>query len=327
MPDTPQFSEAKRTLLEKYLRGDLPRTLTTTGAVTQRAQESPEPLSHTGSRTPVMAIQSGGSKRPFFFLHVHWQGGAFYCFTLAHDLGSDQPFYMLEPYSFDGLLVPPTLEAMAAAYIEALRAVQPEGPYLLGGFCGGGLLAYEIAQQLRAEGQAVDLLVLLDPWAGPIQLIRLVGSCVRRIGNLIRLGPAKQLDWFLRLRYVYQVLRRSQDEDTRYVDRLIRRWLDENPQRYLLIPTAEALRQDWMGIFSWMVSDYVPHQYPGKVTYFWASEKPGSRRMWWGEVAETEDEEVYVIPGKHMTLVTEHIHDLTEQLRVCLSKAQAAVSS
>jgi thioesterase domain-containing protein len=313
MSDTPQFSEAKRTLLEKYLRGDIPRTLTNRGAITQ---ESPEPLSHKGSRTPVMAIQSSGSKRPFFFFHVHWVGGAFYCFALARELGPDQPFYMLEPYSFDGLSVPPTLESMAAAYIKSLRAIQPEGPYLLGGFCGGGLIAYEIAQQLSAEGQEVDLLALIDPWAGPIQLIRLVRSFIRRLGDLLRLDSAKQLDWFLRLRHMYRFLLRLQGD---------------SPHHFSFLPTTEALRQDWMGIFTWVSSNYVPSRYPGKVTYFWASEKPGSRKMWWGKVAETadktEDKEVHVIPGKHMTLVTEHMHDLTEQLHVCLSKAQAAASS
>jgi hypothetical protein len=109
MPDTPELSEARRALLEKYLRGDLPRTALPTEPITRPDQESPVSLSSTDSRTRLLAIQNGGSRRPLFFLHVHWQGGAFYCFTLAHDLGSDQPFYMLEPYIFDGQQTPPTL--------------------------------------------------------------------------------------------------------------------------------------------------------------------------------------------------------------------------
>lgn len=309
MPNIPELSETKRALIEKYLQGDLPQTATAAGM-----QVSPAPPSSTGSRIPLVAIQSGGSKQPFFFFHVHWVGGAFYCFTLARNLGPDQPFYMLEPYRFDGLQVPPTLEAMAAAYIKSLRAVQPEGPYLLGGFCGGGLIAYEIAQQLRAEGQEVDLLALIDPWAGPLQLIRLVSSFIRRLGDLLRLDPGKQLDWFLRLRHLYRFLLRLQGD---------------SPHRFSFLPTAEALRRDWMGIFTWVAASYIPSGYPGRVTYFWASEKPGSRRMWWGNVAETEDKEVevHIIHGKHMTLVTEHIHELTERLSTCLNKAQGAALS
>src|SRR2546426_110717 len=70
---------------------------------------------------------------------------------------------LLEQYQFDGLPIPPTIETMAAAHIKSMRAVQPEGPYLLGGWCNGGLVAYEMARQLHAVGQAVDLLVLMDP--------------------------------------------------------------------------------------------------------------------------------------------------------------------
>src|SRR5205823_10503335 len=100
-----------------------------------------------------------GFKRPFFFLHGDWYGGGFYCLTLARSLESDQPFYVLEPYDFDRNGNPPTFEEMAATHIAAMRAIQPEGPYLLGGFCNGGLMAYEMARQLQAQGQAIDLLV------------------------------------------------------------------------------------------------------------------------------------------------------------------------
>jgi len=322
MPDASELSEAKRALLEKYLRGELPQAATGRSTIAQRVQKHAASPSAHDSRASLVPIQIGGSKRPFFYTHVHWIGGAFYCFTLAHDLGADQPFYVLNPYRFDGMKAPPTIEAIAAAYIELMRTVQPEGPYLLGGFCGGGLMAYEIAQQLRAEGQAVDLLVLVDPMAGSIQLIRLLGAIIRRIGSLIRLGQDKQLDWFLRVRYVSRLLRRARDEYTEHVDRLLRRWQDENPRRSSLIPVAEALRQDWMGIFIWAISEYIPHQYPGKITYFFARENPDGRRLWWGEVAETENVEIQVIPGTHETCRTEHLHEMAEELRARISKAQ-----
>jgi thioesterase domain-containing protein len=316
MPDTSELSEAKRALLEKYLRGEIPQAAT--GTVERSTQESSPPPSSTDSRISLVPVQTQGSKRPIFYLHVHWIGGAFYSFTLAHHLGPDQPLYIIDPYRFDGLQVPPTIEAMAASYIKTMRDVQPEGPYFLAGFCAGGLIAYEIAQQLRAQGQEVDLLVLIDPMAGPIRFIRLLGSFIRRTGSLIRINPGKQLDWFLRLRYVSRVLRHSRDENTEHVDKLMRRWREEHPRRFALIPSAEALRQDWMAVFVWAVSGYFPRQYPGKMTYLFARENPDSRKLWWGKVVETENVEIHFIPGTHETCRTEHLHDLAEQLSSCL---------
>ncbi len=157
-----------------------------------------------GSETVITAVQTVGSKRPFFFLHGDFRRGAFYCFPLARDLGSDQPFYALEPYSFDGLQVPPTLEAMAAAHIKSLRIMQPEGPYLLGGYCNGGLVAYEMARQLHAEGQAVDLLVLINP--GTISHLLGIRRVINRLGHLMRLSESKQVYWFLWLQHMYKYL-------------------------------------------------------------------------------------------------------------------------
>lgn len=317
LPNTPELSEAKRALLEKLLRADIPHPVqvaTTTTQITQPAHERPMPLSDAGSRSSLVTVQREGSKRPFFYIHVHWEGGAFYCFKLASDLGADQPFYVLEPYKFDGLKIPPTIEAMAADYIETMRTVQPEGPYLLGGFCGGCLIAIEMARQLRTQGEAVDLLALIEPGLtgrmkpilerrGPI-FLRMIGSFIRYVGGLSRLTPDKQLDWFLRLRHMYRVLR-------------------YRGKHLPLNPNSEFLRRDWMGIYVWSASAYRPSLYQGKVTYFWASEEPDSRRVAWDKVAKAECSEIVMIPGTHDSCRNEHVHGLAECLGTCLSKIQA----
>src|SRR5438105_9094732 len=138
-----------------------------------------------GVRTPVVPLHTGGSRRPFFFLHGHYLGTAHYCLPLARALGPDRPLYALDPYRLDDLAVPPPLEEIAATHLEALRAIQPAGPYLLGGFCNGGLVAYEMARQLHAAGQTVDLLVLMDPMPLPQdfqhqQIHRLPGGKIGR---------------------------------------------------------------------------------------------------------------------------------------------------
>src|SRR6266849_6485663 len=203
MPDTSELSEARRTLLEKYVRGDVPQIAVATRAVTQYAEADVAT-----PRECVVTIQIGGSKRPFFFLHGDWRDGAYWCFPLAHELGSDQPFYALEPYSFDGMPVPPKFEAIAAAHLKSLRAIQPEGPYLLGGFCNGGLLAYEMARQLHAEGQTLDLLVLMDPMGLVFPTgHRWARAVISRIGDLMRLGQEKQLNGYILLRHIDTYLR------------------------------------------------------------------------------------------------------------------------
>ncbi len=369
MPNTPELSEARRALLEKYLRGDLPQAAEAASVGTQHVEAEED-----SPREPVMEIQVGGSKRPFFFLHGHWKGTPDFCFSLAHELGSDQPFYTLEPYQFDGLPVPPTVETMAVAHIKSMRSVQPEGPYLLGGWCNGGLVAYEMARQLHAAGQAVDMLVLMDPmYLGYRTRRRLLRGVISRLGDLMGLGQDKQLDRFLRLLYVCKPLQRAallpyvyrrlrnalhgnSEESVRLiVDEMISlvrrktmtsirrvackfepgRRRDQGraavPRPDSLVPTAEVLRQDYLGIFEWIDMGYVPPGlYPGKITFFWPRDgswhtiSGGWRKMI--ESKGAQEVKVYVLPGSQASWKTEHLHGLAERLKMCLSKAQEGVT-
>ncbi len=109
---------------------------------------------------PLVGLQTGGSRRPLFL--VHPVGGSVFCYTaLARALGPDQPVYGLQVPEEDGA-PPASLEEMAARYLEALRAVQPRGPYRLGGWSLGGVVAFEMARQLAAGGEAVEQLAVLD---------------------------------------------------------------------------------------------------------------------------------------------------------------------
>src|SRR5262249_39565166 len=112
--------------------------------------------------SPLVAIQPQGSARPFFCVHA--VSGNVLCYrTLAHRLGAQQPFYALQARGVDDEQEPQTrVEAMAADYLEAVQTVQPHGPYLLGGWSMGGLIALEMAKQLEAQGEEVRLLALFD---------------------------------------------------------------------------------------------------------------------------------------------------------------------
>src|SRR5437588_4460492 len=90
---------------------------------------------------------------------------------------------------------------MAAAHLESVHTVQPEGPYLLGGFCNGGLVAYEMARQLHARGEMVDLIILMNPT--PVGQCRLRRRIVNRLGKLLRMNQEKQLYCYLWLWHLH----------------------------------------------------------------------------------------------------------------------------
>ncbi len=117
---------------------------------------------------PLVPLQKGGGRRSLFCIHAAG-GSAFRYMALAGCLGADQPVYGLQASGLEpGEPLAPSVEAMAAAYIEAIRAVQPQGPYRLLGWSFGGLVAYEMASQLKRSSETIALLTLLDtprPWS------------------------------------------------------------------------------------------------------------------------------------------------------------------
>ena len=104
----------------------------------------------------------GGRKTPFFLVAGMF-GNVLNLRHLAHLLGDDRPFYGLQARGLYGGEEPhDDLVEAARDYIAEMRQVQPKGPYMLGGFSGGGITAYEIAQQLKAEGEEISALIMLD---------------------------------------------------------------------------------------------------------------------------------------------------------------------
>lgn len=128
------------------------------------------PFLEQGHKPPIFCIP--GMRNNLLFVH-----------NLVKHWGDRQhPIYGLqEPLKEDSRPVPTTIEDCAAYYIEQIRSVQPEGPYYLAGYSIGGLMAYEMAQQLVAQGEEIALLALLDPTPpyGAIGLRRLVKKLPR----------------------------------------------------------------------------------------------------------------------------------------------------
>jgi len=116
-------------------------------------------------RSPVIPIQPAGSRPPFFCLG--YNAGPIFL-PLARCLGPDQPLLGIDPILLEPSQLPVhcTMEHVAACLAKQIRELHPHGPYYLGGFCGGGLVAYAIANELMSQGEEIAVLALFEPHTG-----------------------------------------------------------------------------------------------------------------------------------------------------------------
>jgi acyl transferase domain-containing protein/thioesterase domain-containing protein len=150
----------------------------------------------------------GGTRTPFFLVAGMF-GNVLNLRHLGHLLGSDRPFYGLQARGLFGDSAPhETLEAAAADCIAEMRQVQPSGPYLLGGFSGGGLTAWEISRQLRAAGEKVALTVLLDTPLPVRPPLSRPDRALIKLAELRQGGPRFLADW-ARRRIAWERSRRA----------------------------------------------------------------------------------------------------------------------
>jgi amino acid adenylation domain-containing protein len=224
----------------------------------------------------LVPIRGSGTKPPFFC--VHGIGGTVLRFhDLAHFLGSDQPFYGLQAQGLDGQRpCHGRIEDMAAHYVSELQIAQSEGPYYLGGYSFGGMVALEMAHQLRARGQQVGLVVLLDTFPAGVQ------SEFSLFRNYLTLSLDQQ----------WMHLRRK----ARALPRSVRR-------RIAMIRLPKALKKVRNASYD-AARIYKPRPYEGSVILFCASEKGLSSinlESAWKELAPGI--EIYEVSGHHGNIV------------------------
>ncbi|RKI10859.1 non-ribosomal peptide synthetase [Corallococcus sp. AB030] len=169
----------------------------------------------------LVRLKAGtAEKRPLFL--VHGGGGGVLGYSeFVRQLGNDRPVYGLSASGLEGGALPPaSIEALARDYLSQLRTVQPQGPYLLGGWSFGGLVALEMARQLQALGEGVELLTLMDstvptpqprPEADPLGLLALVGRTLglRWQDLTLDLEQLRRMEPRERLAYVLEQLKGS----------------------------------------------------------------------------------------------------------------------
>lgn len=283
--------------------------------------------------SPLVAIQPNGSNLPFFCLPG---AGAypFYLYNLARYLGPDQPFYSFQANNLDGGLQPITrVEDIAAHYIQAIQAVQPQGPYFLGGHSFGGKVAFEMAQQLLHQGHVVALVAILDTKAPSYQK-KQTGVDWDDTKWLTEFAKALELAFAKNLDISYETLESlAPKEQLKYV-------LQHFQMVNILPPDAETTQlNNLVQVFKANhLVDYVPQQvYPTRIALLRsseasvedsASELPSEilhDAVWgWGEFS-AEPVDIHFVPGNHITMMTQpHVQVLAERLRACIQEAQVA---
>jgi amino acid adenylation domain-containing protein len=294
--------------------------------------------------SPLVTIQATGSNPPFFCVHPIL-GVVFPYYELGRHLGTDRPFYALQPLGIDGKGRPLTcIEDMAAYYIEALRVVQPKGPYFLGGWSFGGLVAFEMAQQLQRAGHQVALLAVLDTLA-PVPSHK--PSFWNGFKFLLTTVPRYVWPFLLDYFYLLTAPNNHQSEappEKRLISDRVLRWLGIRLSRHSLSDrTAKAnlmsqelkrqiLRELTIGrlfpVFqanSQATLNYVAQAYPNRITLFRTSNQVSKTHptptLGWNELTEA-GVEVHIVPGNHLTMLRKpNVQVLAEELRKCFEEA------
>ncbi len=291
----------------------LVRFLESQSTATGRRQPAGADQSADAGRSPLLVpLQSEGTLPPCFL--VHPPGGIVICYqALAHRLERERPVYGIRSRGLHGETDLPTrLEDMAAEYVAAIRAVQPDGPYHFGGWSMGGVVAYEMAQQLLTQGQSIGLLALLDTtiplnpanerYAEDADLSAREYGLDITLEELDRLGPDEQLP------YLWQHVQKLGLVEA------------DTP-----LPLVQQILDDLKRLFHAhirLANDYTVRPYPGRITLFRPSDSPiatsTSRDRNWGRLAA--DVDVHFVPGLHHTMVKEpHVQVLAEHLRKCFA--------
>jgi amino acid adenylation domain-containing protein len=282
-------------------------------------------------RASLVPIQPGGSRPPLFCVHGHF-GEVLFFRALSLRLGPDQPFFGLQSLPPDRAPVPCSVEDMAADYLHEMRAIQPSGPYYLLGYCFGAMVAFEMAQRLRAHGEEVALVALLEPdFPGRRAVLPFrhrISRIRRRIG--VQLSEIRSLKTRAHLSTYLSGKARRLREITRDTVHRVR---------------AGTLRLVWprysrdgrslprflhhaTSINSLAATLYRPRPYPGHLVLFLGADTPTGTgpdpRLGWGELAGG-GVDVEGVPGNLVSMVKEpHVGVLATRLREYLGGGGSA---
>jgi thioesterase domain-containing protein/acyl carrier protein len=274
----------------------------------------------------LVPINSSGSRPPLFLIHAA-EGNVLLYRALAAHLGSDQPVYGLQSAGLDGhTTINATFEHVARSYVAELRRVQPQGPYLLGGYCLGGTLALEMARQLLDAGEPVGLVALIEDFN--VRSVRWPLSLRHRLLNRFVLNPwfhlqnmfaaegSAKMDFF---REKFRVeLRRARLSARILLQGLRRRVLRNEDAPLPHVKLAE--------LYDEALARYEIHPYPGELTLFLAQRHLAGMDDplgGWNGIAQA-GLNLYTLPiSPRGSLVEPYARQLAAHLRACIDRAIA----
>lgn len=267
------------------------------------------------SWSSLVPIKTGASGVPFFCIHA--VGGNVLSYRdLAQHLGDVHPVYGLQAKGLDGSELPDLLIAdQAAHYLQEIRQVQPTGPYFIGGLSSGGVVAFEMAQQLIRRGETVGMVALIDsdlPGPNRLPLNQLYDRKKRELSHRLKYHFKNLVFRTDRLKY----FRKKKKALQRKLRTIIWNYMDRiyetlgRPLPPTLLKVQEANEQ--------AVKRYIPTFYPGEITLFLASDfrievSPYAPLEWRNFAAEIHVEKM---PGDHISILDEpHVQVLAERLK------------
>ena len=264
----------------------------------------------------LVTIQKGNERKQPLFM-VHPIGGEVYFYRdLAHQLGADQPLFAFQAASLSGQSEPyDDVVTLASDYISELKVIGAKPPYLLGGSSFGGLVAYEMAQQLKANGEEVRLVVMIDtpfPQEMPAHLTNsaailnylLKDKVKLSLETLNKLDPKAQIDYVL--------------EEAR-----LRGKSDMIPP-HLGVPLFNTWIAHQHATFA-----YEPKPYEDDVVFFRHTERmehfPAAPHETWSEYIEGKME-IHQVPGDHITMNYQPcVSVLAAHLKIVLKNTAAQI--
>jgi amino acid adenylation domain-containing protein len=284
----------------------------------------------TERRSSILTVQPHGTKPPLFLVHGAGGGMLWGYANLAKHLGVDQPVYAFNSRGMDGLEEFATTEELAAQYVQELRTFQKQGPYYLGGYCFGGEVAFEMAQQLMAQGERVGLLALMNAMPpnssfgkmrfSPVWAMRFMRNSWHWLRYFCRWTPQQKRSFVQR--------------KVRACQRRLQRCLGRNgaPDGLAELTVdlslySEEQRRLW-DMHLRASDNYHPRPFPGSVVVFRTRFHPFfcsfDPSFGWNEFAGG-GVKVEIVPGAHESILDEpYVQTTAAKLKKCLEQAHAS---